>query len=372
MSELPTTQQALKIAGPGSIELQTSQPLPQLRADEVLVRVACVGLNPYDAKSADMSPSPGATAGLDFAGEIVALGEEVTSSAFSSARLALGTRVCGCVFGNNAGQRDNGAFAEYVAVPAALVLCIPDSMSFQQAATLGCGLATTGLALYQTLGLPLVGAGASDSESIDSKKPPTYVLVYGGGTATGTLAIQVLRRSGFTPLTTSSPHNFTRLQQLGAAATFDYRSPTCGSDLRDHTANTLAFALDCISTTESMQICYEAIGRAGGKYVSLDPFPLNRHTRRSVRPEWVFLFTQFGREIVGWEAPYNLLARPADRAAAERWYAAMEAVLAEGKLVTHPVQEESGGLQGVIGGIDAVRRGQAAGFKLVYPIRACA
>ncbi|RAK81610.1 zinc-binding alcohol dehydrogenase family protein [Aspergillus fijiensis CBS 313.89] len=357
MSELPTTQQALKIAGPGSIELQTSQPLPQLGADEVLVRVACVGLNPYDAKSADISPSPGATAGLDFAGEIVALGEGVTSSAFSSSRLALGTRVCGCVFGNNAGQHDNGAFAEYVAVPAALVLCIPDSMSFQQAATLGCGLATTGLALYQTLGLPLT---------------PTYVLVYGGGTATGTLAIQVLRRSGFTPLTTSSPHNFPRLQQLGAAATFDYRSPTCGSDLRDHTANTLAFALDCISTTESMQICYEAIGRAGGKYVSLDPFPLSRHTRRSVRPEWVFLFTQFGREIVGWEAPYNLLARPADRAAAERWYAEMEAVLAEGGLVTHPVQEESGGLRGVIGGIDAVRRGQASGFKLVYPLWGCA
>ncbi|KAJ9296561.1 hypothetical protein DTO271G3_5259 [Paecilomyces variotii] len=364
MSGLPTFQQVLKVASRGNITLETSQPLPQLGADEVLVQVACVGLNPYDAKSVDMSPNPGATVGLDFAGKIVALGEEVDCSS----RLALGTRVCGCVFGNNPDQHDNGAFAEYVAVPASLVLCIPESMTFQQAATLGCGLATTGLALYNSLGLQLLGT-ASEKES--TEKSPTYVLVYGGGTATGTLAIQVLRRSGFVPITTSSPHNFNRLQQLGAEGTFDYHSPTCGSDLRDYTENRLAFAMDCISSTDSMQICYEAIGSAGGRYVSLDPFPLNRHTRRSIRPEWVFLFTQFGRAI-GWDAPYNFPARPDDRRSAERWYAEMEMILATGELVSHPFREETGGLSGVIEGIGAVSKGQMAGYKLVYPIQGCA
>ncbi|KAJ5517405.1 Trans-enoyl reductase lepG [Penicillium freii] len=368
MSVLPTSQQALKVASSGKIILETGQPLPQLGADEVLVRVACVALNPYDAKSVDMSPSPGATAGLDFAGEVVALGEAVDST---SSRLALGKRVCGFVFGNNPDRRDNGAFAEYVAVPASLVLCIPESMTFLEAATLPCGLATTGGALYNShsLGLPLLGSG---SEVNPSNKCPTYVLVYGGGTATATLIIQVLRRqvymSGFIPITTSSPHNFNRLQQLGAQATFDYRSPTCGSDLRDYTHNRLASAIDCISSTDSMQICYEAIGTAGGRYVSLDPFPLNKHTRRSIRPEWLFSFTMFGHAI-DWDAPYNFPARPDDRESAERWYAEIEAILATGELVTHPFQEETGGLSSVIDGIGAVRNGQITGYKLVYPIR---
>ncbi|QKX55367.1 uncharacterized protein TRUGW13939_02459 [Talaromyces rugulosus] len=134
MNGLPTSQQALKLG-----------------ADEVLVRVACVALNPYDAKSVDMSPSPGATAGVDFAGEVVALGEGADSS---SSRLALGKRVCGCVFGNNPDRRDNGAYAEYVAVPASLVLCIPDSMTFPEAATLPSGMATTGGAFYNGLNVP--------------------------------------------------------------------------------------------------------------------------------------------------------------------------------------------------------------------------
>ena len=189
MGELPTSQQALKVASSGRVVLEIGHPLPELGADEVLVRVACVALNPYDAKSVDMSPSPGATAGLDFAGEIVALGEAVNSSA----RLVAGKRVCGFVFGNNPDRRDNGAFAEYVAVPASLVLCIPDSMTFLEAATLPCGLATTGAALYNShhLGLPLLGPG---SEVNSSNKSSTYVLVYGGGTATATIIIQVLRR----------------------------------------------------------------------------------------------------------------------------------------------------------------------------------
>jgi aspyridone synthetase trans-acting enoyl reductase len=88
------------------------------------------------------------------------------------------------VFGNNPIRRDNGAFAEYVAVPRQLVWKIPADMSFQTAATLGIGLATAGLALYNGLQLPL---------PLSAPEVPTTVLVYGGGTATGALAIQLLR-----------------------------------------------------------------------------------------------------------------------------------------------------------------------------------
>lgn len=53
-------------------------------------------------------------------------------------------------------------------------------MSDEDAATLGVGVVTCGQALYQSLGLPLPG----------DKPYGGYILIYGGSTATGTLAIQ--------------------------------------------------------------------------------------------------------------------------------------------------------------------------------------
>jgi len=175
---IPETQKALKIKSQGQVKLATSSPVPHLEADEVLVRVVCVAINPVDGKSADLSPTIGATPGCDFSGEVVARGSTVSKS------MEIGDRVCGCVFGNNPDRLDNGAFAEYVAVPANLVFKIPPQLSFQAAATLGVGLSTVGMALYYALKLPVPLSPADGSR---------YALVYGGGTATGKLAIQMLR-----------------------------------------------------------------------------------------------------------------------------------------------------------------------------------
>jgi NADPH:quinone reductase-like Zn-dependent oxidoreductase len=62
------------------------------------------------------------------------------------------------------------------------VAIIPEHMSFEEAATLGVGITTVGQTLYMTLGLPLPGEKPLEGE--------TFLLIYGGSTATGTLAIQ--------------------------------------------------------------------------------------------------------------------------------------------------------------------------------------
>lgn len=59
---------------------------------------------------------------------------------------------------------------------------IPDEVSFEEAAGTGVGVGTTGYALYHVLGLPMPTAH-------DHKMERT-ILVYGGSTATGTIAIQ--------------------------------------------------------------------------------------------------------------------------------------------------------------------------------------
>lgn len=177
---IPTTHTAIKVIGPRQIGPVLSS-VPVLNRDEVLVRVACIALNPFDAKSTDLSPSLGATVGCDFSGEVVTTGDPAL------VKIRIGDRVSGCVFGNNPVRLDNGAFAEYVAVPADLLFQIPSNMSYEAAATLGVGLATVGLALYHSFKLSL-------PFSPSSKAKPSHVLVYGGSTATGTLAIQCLRR----------------------------------------------------------------------------------------------------------------------------------------------------------------------------------
>ena len=64
-------------------------------------------------------------------------------------------------------------------------------MSFEETATLGVGLTTVGQTLYMTLGLPLPGEKPLEGE--------TFILIYGGSTATGTLAIQFAKLYAILP-----------------------------------------------------------------------------------------------------------------------------------------------------------------------------
>lgn len=80
----------------------------------------------------------------------------------------------------NALNHEDGAFAEYVVAKGGTQMKIPSTMTFEEAATLGAGIVTVGQSLYQSLALPLPKSPATDA----------FVLIYGGSTATGSLAIQ--------------------------------------------------------------------------------------------------------------------------------------------------------------------------------------
>lgn len=65
-----------------------------------------------------------------------------------------------------------------------LTFKVPDQMSDEQAATVGVAVTTVGLALYGKLGMPMPGSGSSKTGE------GQWLLVYGGSTATGSVAIQ--------------------------------------------------------------------------------------------------------------------------------------------------------------------------------------
>lgn len=185
---LPKSQKAIVAQGPGKLALQDNVQMPALAPDMAIVKTAAVAINPADAKMLDYSAAAGAIHGYDFAGTIVALGADAPS------HLSVGDRVAGLVHGMNKLRPDVGAFAEYVGAYADLLLKIPDSMSFEQAASFGTGVATAAMSLFSEMQVPLSLGTLKQQRSMPAGiNKGDFVLVAGGSTATGTRAIQLLK-----------------------------------------------------------------------------------------------------------------------------------------------------------------------------------
>lgn len=173
---------------------------------------------------------------------------------------------------------------------------------------------------------------------------------------------------GLRPITTCSPKNFAIVKSYGAEVAFDYHSPTCGADIKKYTKNSLAYVIDCITEESTMRICYEALGRAGGRYVGMDPFPPNvAATRKVVKPDWVVAFRITGMPC-NWPAPFTSEPDPALFKSSLPFYSSMEKLLAEGKVKTHPARVSNGGLGAITDGVGRLRRKEISAEKLVYAI----
>jgi len=137
---------------------------PVIDAENVLIKVAYSGVNRADLlQKQGKYPLPDAIPaipGLEVSGEIVACGVGVTQ--FKS-----GDRVCALL--------GEGGYAEYVAAPASLVLPVPESMTFEEAAALPEACFTAWISLVWQ-------AKIRENET---------VLVHGGASGIGHIMIQV-------------------------------------------------------------------------------------------------------------------------------------------------------------------------------------
>lgn len=178
---------------------------------------------------------------------------------------------------------------------------------------------------------------------------------------------------GFKPIAICSPHNFDMARAAGAVAVHDYRSDDCVAAIRASTRGRLGTAVDCITSADSMRICYQALRNLGAddelnhaRYVSLDNFPISGHTRRAVLPSWVFAMTAFGRAL-DWGAPYKTDARRRDRDFAVDWMKEVDGLVGQGNIRPLQVRVVDGSLETAVkGGLDLLRRpGAVSGEKLV-------
>lgn len=116
-----------------------------------------------------------------------------------------------------------------------------------------------------------------------------------------------------------------------------------------------------------MEMCYAAMGRTGGNYCGLEPFPERQHTRKLIKPDWVLGLTMYGKKVA-LDGVYGRDIIPNDHLFGKDWWAITQRLLHLGKIRSHPVREGTGGFEGVLGGVDSLRKGGISGYKLVYSV----
>jgi len=172
-------------------------PKPEIARHEVLIKSRATALNRADLlqRKGLYSPPPGESEilGLEVAGEIEAIGSEVT-------RWKKGDRVMAILGG--------GGYAAYVKASAGLLMPIPGQMDFNTAA----GIPEAFLTAWQALHW-LAKIGESEK-----------ILVHAGASGVGTAAIQLAREKNCTVIVTASEAKHALCFKLGASQCIDYKS----------------------------------------------------------------------------------------------------------------------------------------------------
>ena len=197
---IPATMRAIDPEAPGGPEVLqiVERPVPAVQPGEVLIRVAAAGVNRPDVmqRKGAYPPPPGAPSifGLEVSGTVVALGEGVH-------QLMVGQPVCALVAG--------GGYADYVTAPAGQCLPGPELLSMEEAAAMPETLFTVWTNLFER-------AYASEGDT---------VLVHGGTSGIGTMAISLCNIFGITIIVTAgSDEKVAAAKALGADHAINYRT----------------------------------------------------------------------------------------------------------------------------------------------------
>jgi NADPH2:quinone reductase len=197
---LPARMTVIAIRAPGGPEMLVPEerPVPSPGPGEILVKVVAAGVNRPDVRQrqGNYPPPKGATdiPGLEMAGEVVALGPNVK-------RWKLGDKVCALVVG--------GGYAQYCLAYEEHALPVPPQLSMIEAAAMPETLFTCWQNMFMRADV----------------KPDDWVLVHGGTSGIGTMAIMLAKAFGAKVITTAgSAEKCAAAKKLGADVAVNYKT----------------------------------------------------------------------------------------------------------------------------------------------------
>ena len=185
--------------------------VPTLRPGEVLLEVHATALNRADLSQAagDYPPPAGEShiLGLEAAGVVVELGPGVEEAGLAR----IGERACALLIG--------GGYAEYVAVPAAMLMPLPAGWTFGEAAALPEAALTAYLNLFQEARL-----------GVEER-----VLIHGGASGVGSVAIKLAKLAGCTVYATAGGEaKVAACESFGADLAIDRHGPPFEGIIKEH------------------------------------------------------------------------------------------------------------------------------------------
>jgi NADPH:quinone reductase len=200
MEKLPAQMTVIGISKPGGPEVLVpeTRAVPQPAKGEILVKVVAAGVNRPDVaqRSGVYPPPPGASdlPGLEISGTVVALGEGATKH-------KLGDKVMSLVAG--------GGYAQYCIAQDAQAIAVPDALSMQEAGATAETLMTVWHNVFERGGL----------------KAGETILIHGGSSGIGTMAIQLAKAFGAKVIVTvGSKAKADACTKLGADHAIDYKT----------------------------------------------------------------------------------------------------------------------------------------------------
>ena len=272
---LPKSMTAVRINKFGGPEVLTIEqhPVPTPEPEEVLVRVRATSVTGWDSlyREGKLTAPPGRASlpmpqqlGREAAGEVVALGRNVTRFSLGQHVVVMVSPACGqCAYCRRA--EDNlcvrtalpahqrfGGYAEYIVVPEDGLLHAPENMSFEK---LACLLWSYGTALH------MINTRAK-------LRPGESVLVSGSSGGMGTACLQLAKLAGAYPIIalTGSPGKADMLLLNGADVVLDYHDENVVEMIKSHTPERMGVdvVLDNVGGSEDLKLVMSA-SRTGGR-----------------------------------------------------------------------------------------------------------
>ncbi|MBA2769230.1 MAG: NAD(P)H-quinone oxidoreductase [Sporichthyaceae bacterium] len=246
---------AVVLSGPGGPEVMQWEQVPDPEAGpgEVVVDIAASAVNRADIlqRMGRYDPPPGTSAypGLECSGHVSSLGDGVEG-------WTVGDQVCALLTG--------GGYAERVTVPVGQLLPVPDGVGLVEAAALPEATCTVWSNLFMLAGL----------------RPGETLLVHGGASGVGTMAIQLGRNVGArVAVTAGTAEKLERCGDLGADVLVNYREADFVAAVREasggHGADVVLDNMGAVYLARNVEVLAPngrlvVIGLQGGTRAELD------------------------------------------------------------------------------------------------------
>jgi putative PIG3 family NAD(P)H quinone oxidoreductase len=212
MDQLPAQMTVIGISKPGGPEVLVAETraVPKPGPGEILIKVAAAGVNRPDIsqRAGHYPPPPGASdlPGLEVAGEVVALGE-------GARKHKLGDRVMSLVAG--------GGYAQYTIAQDAQAMAVPPALTIQEAGAIPETLMTVWHNVFERGAL----------------KPGETLLIHGGSSGIGTMAIQLAKAFGAKVIVTvGSKDKADACVKLGADRAINYKTEDFVAEVKAETS----------------------------------------------------------------------------------------------------------------------------------------